>query len=75
MSDEIIEPEQNEQKPEQKAEQKPAKALPPKNAGFAQKLNNLSRFNKKNNSMVSPKTGGRGIKGSGFKGGGMKKGK
>ncbi len=57
-------PAPEEQRPEVKTPKKPAP-----------KANPTSRYNKKNTSFVSPKAGTSSRKGSGFKGGGVKKGK
>ncbi|MEQ1744603.1 MAG: hypothetical protein ABMA02_04200 [Saprospiraceae bacterium] len=48
---------------------------PKKPAAPAAKQNTMSMFNKKNNRALMPKAGGSKMKGAGFKGAGVKKGK
>jgi hypothetical protein len=50
-------------------------ATPKKPAATAAKKNTLSAFNKKNNRALMPKAGMSKMKGAGFKGAGVKKGK
>lgn len=64
MSEEKNDPASNE-KP---AEPKKPKMLPPKK-------NTIGEFNKNKNRFLSPKPGSSKMKGAGFKGGGVKKGK